>query len=90
MDLGRFLKQRDIIYTMCAISITTQLILVAEIITNSFILPVINRNTVDDNKIENFVVQLKGAKIELGKLLAIIIRMIVIASILYLIYYLTY
>ena len=90
MDLGKFLKQRDIIYTLCAASISTQIVLIAELITYSFIMPIINHRTNEGDNVENFIVQINGAKIEVGKLLVAIIRLSIVALILYLIYYLTY
>jgi len=89
MDLGRFLKQRDIIYTLCAASISAQIILIAETITNSCIMPIINKNN-ENNTVESFVVSVRGAKIEMGKILIVTIRLIIVSIILYLIYYLTY
>lgn len=87
MDLGRFLKQRDIIYTLCAASISTQIVLIADLVTTSCIIPLINN---DSNNVENFIVNINGAKMELGKLLVAIIRLLIVASLLYMIYYLTY
>lgn len=89
MELGQFLKQRDVIYTLCAASISTQIVLVADLITNSCIMPIIDKNH-NDKKIENFTLNVKGAKIELGKLLIAIVRILIIILILYIIYYLTY
>lgn len=89
MDLGKFLKQRDIIYTLCAAAISTQIVLIAELITYSFIMPFINMHT-EDKTVENFVVNVNGAKIELGKLLVAIIRLAIVVLILYLIYCFTY
>jgi len=90
MNLGNFLKQRDIIYTLCAASISTQIVLIADLITTSFVMPIINNNTPPDNTVEKFVVDFKGSKIEAGKLLIAVIRLIIVISILYFIYYLTY
>lgn len=89
MELGQFLKQRDVIYTLCAASLSSQIVLIADLVTNSLIMPLINKNN-DDKKIENFVVNLKGAKMEIGKLLIAIIRVLIVVIILYVIYYLTY
>lgn len=87
MDLGRFLKQRDIIYTLCAAALSTQIVLIADLITTSFIVPVINKtNHKPTIAVENFTVDLKGAKIEVGKFLIAIIRLLIIIVILYLIY----
>lgn len=90
MELGKFLKQRDIIYTLCAAALSTQIVLIADLLTTSCIMPIINKNSRKDKTVENFVVSFRGAKIEAGKLLIAIIRFIVVALLLYLVYYLTY
>lgn len=101
MDLGKFLKQRDIIYTLCAATISTQIIIMSDILTNSFIMPLLNNNgmpsqindksnnSFNSDNIENFTVDIKGAKMEMGKLFIALIRLIIIFIILYIIYYLT-
>lgn len=90
MELGRFLKQRDIIYTLCAASISTQIVLIADLITNSCVMPLINRNSEYEKQVENFSIRMHGAKIELGKLFVAIVRLLIVTLLLYLIYYLTY
>lgn len=89
MDLGQFLKQRDIMYTFCAVALSSQIVVFADIITNSCIIPIINKN-LNNNDVENFIVNLGGAKIEVGKFFIAVIRLLVIVAILYLIYYVTY
>ena len=90
MDLSKFLKQRDIIYTLCAASISTQIVIIADLLTTSCIIPMINKNSHESNTVENFIVNINGAKMEVGKLLVAIIRLIIVAAMLYLIYFLTY
>lgn len=90
MDLGKFLKQRDIIYTLCAASISTQIVIIADLITSSIIMPLIDRNVNTGDNIENFYVQVNGAKMEIGKMLVALIRLGIVSIMLYSIYYLTY
>lgn len=89
MELGKFLKQRDIIFTLCAATISTQIVMFADLLTNSCIIPFINKNATNKNNVENFVVDLKGAKIEAGKIMVAFIRFAIILIILYMIYYMT-
>ena len=97
MELGKFLKQRDIIYTLCAASISAQIVIIADALTSSCIVPILNKTSYHINdtqktekKIENFVVDMGGAKIELGKIFISIMRLIIVIIILYTIYYLMY
>lgn len=89
MDLGKFLKQRDIMYTLCAVALSSQIVVFADLLTNSCMIPIINKNS-SNNNVENFIVNLGGAKIEVGKFFIAILRLIIIVMILYLIYYITY
>ena len=88
--LHTFLKQRDIIFTLCAATIATQIVMFADLLTNSCVMPIINKDAANENTVEKFVVDLKGAKIELGKILVAIIRFTIVALLLYIIYYLLY
>lgn len=85
MELGRFLKQRDIIYALCAAALSTQIVLIADLVTNSLIIPFVNKN--HTQTVETFTVSLHGAKIELGKLFIAVIRLLVIILILYVVYH---
>lgn len=89
MDLGKFLKQRDIMYTLCAVALSSQIVVFADLITNSCMIPIINKNS-SNNNVENFIINLGGAKIEVGKFFIAVMRLIIIVAILYLIYYVTY
>lgn len=91
MDLGNFLKQRDIIYTLCAASISTQIVLIADLITTSCVMPFIDKNKIgNEHTIEQFTVKFGEAHIGLGKIFVAIIRLIIVIIILYLVYSLTY
>ena len=91
MDLGRFLRQRDVIYTLCAASISTQIVIIADLVTQSCVLPFFDKKTTDgSSSVESFAVDVRGAKIELGKLFIAIIRLIIVTVILFLIYYLAH
>lgn len=90
MELGKFLKQRDIIYTLCAASISAQIVIIADALTSSCIIPIMNRQSSTERTVENFVVDMGGAKIELGKIIIAIIRLIIVMLILYTAYYFMY
>lgn len=84
MDLKNFLKQRDILYTLCAASISSQIVLIADVLTSSFIVPVMNKNA--QQRIENFSIDMKGIKIELGKLIIAIIRLMIVLLTLFILF----
>jgi hypothetical protein len=88
MDLGKFLKQRDIIYTLCAVALSSQIVVFADLLTTTCIIPIINKDS--HNNVENFIVNLRGAKIEVGKFFIAVLRLIFIVAILYIVYYITY
>lgn len=88
MELARFLKQRDVIYTLCAASVSTQLVIIADLLTTSIVVPIINNHKGDD--IETFKVNVNGADIEIGKILVACIRFIIVVILLYMIFRLMY
>lgn len=90
VELHTFLKQRDVIFTLCAAVIATQIVMFGELLTNSCVVPIINKHTPHPHTIENFIVDLNGAKIEVGKILIAIIRFSIVAILLYFIYYIMY
>lgn len=90
MELGKFLKQRDIMFSLCAASISAQIVMIADLLTLSCIIPIINKHTHRKESVEHFTIDFRGAKIEAGKILVAIIRFILVALILLLIYRLIY
>lgn len=90
VELHTFLKQRDIIFTLCAAVIATQIVMFGELITNSCVVPMINKHSPDHTKVENFTINFNGAKLEFGKIFIAIIRLLIIAILLYSVYYLMY
>lgn len=91
MEIGKFLKQRDIIYTLCAAALSTQIIAIADILTTSVIVPIINNSgTTEVEPMEKFIVDLKGIRFEIGKILICIIRLFVVIIMLYVIYHVVY
>lgn len=83
MDLSKFLRQRDIIGTLCAATLSSQLVVFADLITTSCIIPIINKN----GTVEKFCIDIRGAKIEIGKILFSLIRFCIILIMLGIIYY---
>ena len=90
MELGKFLKQRDIFFFLCVSVISTQFVVLADILTLSCIVPLINKNNKEHSTIENFKLDVKGAHLEVGKVLISLIRILVIIIVIYLLYYLLY
>ena len=90
MDLVRFLKQREIIYTLCAAALSTQIIGIADSIVTTIIVPCLNRDVDNNHAIENFTINVRGARIEFGKILIALIRVVVVILLLYLIYFIIY
>jgi hypothetical protein len=86
MDLTKFLRQRDIIGTLCAATLSSQLVVFADLLTTSCIIPIINQN----KRIENYHVRVGGNKVEIGKILISLIRFCVILIMLSVIYYHTF
>lgn len=86
MELARLLKQRDIIFIVCAGTITTQVVALAELLTTSFIVPIINgyRNT--SETFENASMTVRGVKVEHGKFVVALIRVILMILLLVMLY----
>lgn len=90
MELARFLKQRDIIFIICAGTITTQIVALSELLTTSFIVPVINNYRKSSETFETATVTIHGVKMEHGKFVIAFIRLIILLSILCLLYWCIY
>jgi len=90
MELARFLKQRDIIFIICAGSISTQVVAIADLITTSFVVPVINNFRDKEEGYENASLTIKGIRVEHGKFMIAIIRLLILVVLLYLLFTLMY
>lgn len=90
MELGKFLKQRDMFFFLCVSAISTQLVIIADLLTMSCIVPIMNKNNDEEDKVENFVVNIAGAKVGIGKMFVALIRLLIIIMIIYILYYIFY
>lgn len=86
MDITKFLRQRDIIGTLCAATLSSQLVVFADLLTTSCIIPIINQN----KRMENYHIRMGNGKIEIGKILISLVRFCIILVMLSVIYYHTF
>lgn len=91
MELFGFIGTQSVLHTICAATISTQVVSLADALTNSIIVPVIDNNVdFDDDKIEHMNVSIGGVNLGFGKLLIVLIRIIVLLLLLYLVYHIIY
>ena len=90
MELGKFLKQRDIFFFLCVSVISTQFVVFADVLTLSCIVPLINNKRKEKVGIEDFKLTVGRTNMELGKVVVAAVRILIIAIVIYLLYYLLY
>ena len=63
VELHTFLKQRDVIFTLCAAGIiATQIVTFGELLTNSCVVPIINKHTPHPHTISNTMSQVHAKR----------------------------
>lgn len=91
MELFSFIKNNNVLYTICAASLSTQVVGVADTLVNNVIVPVMDMNVIkEEDKTEHMTVRLGNLTINHGKIIIMILRIIIIVFILYIIYKLVY
>lgn len=78
MELARFLKQRDIIFIISAGAISTQVVALSDLITTTIIVPIINNYSDQEEGFENAKSNIKGIRVEHGKLIIALIRITIL------------
>ena len=94
MELGSFLKQRDIIFTLCAAALSSQIVSIADLLATTCFVPFYGDYNSDEEhsqkNIEKFFVKVNGSVIDMSKIILALIRLLFISIILFCIFKFTH
>lgn len=85
MALIEFIKLHSVLTTICAATLSTQVVSLADVLTNNIVVPIIDHKN-NDHKIEGMSANIGGVSIGYGKLLIVLIKIIIVLILLYIIF----